>query len=82
MSETLASLTGAGALPPYNDQKPCPKCGAWGGRVRTWFCDGRRSMARASSSACYGEAREHLHRKCPQCQYEWLEAPRDAANGR
>lgn len=76
---SLRELTSGNALPPYREGPPCQKCGTAGLRIRTWFCDGRRALSQASQSACYGEPREHMHRKCPTCQYEWLEAPRDAA---
>lgn len=60
-------------LPPYSGATPtCPKCGANGkGDFKT-----HHHAEPESEAICDGRlepGREHLHRMCKPCGYEWLE---------
>jgi hypothetical protein len=66
-------------LPKYSGPNPvCPKCGANGkGDIKTGYHKGPEPGQGADTgSICWGrleEGREHLHRMCKKCGYEWLE---------
>lgn len=51
----------------------CPKCGEGG--VKTIFCRGH------APQCGYRGTREHLHRECGCCGYDWIEACKDDAAG-
>lgn len=75
LERRLAGWLGAEGLPKYARTLPCPKCdfaGASGeAAASTKFCAGGASDNR---KICFGREAEHLHRKCGNCSYEWLEA--------
>jgi hypothetical protein len=48
----------------YQESNKCPKTGDTGG-VGKYHAAGK----------CELEAEEHIHRTCPECEYEWAEAP-------
>lgn len=56
-------------LPPYAPDATCPKCGCE--EVATLFCDNPRPL-----QACWRLRldKDHFHRHCTRCGYEWLEA--------
>lgn len=74
-------------LPPFSVRPACPKC--HGRMVGVRFCRGQiahSSDAEPTDAWCAGEFigckdREHLHRVCTSCGYEWLEEPADAQGG-
>ena len=53
----------------YNSKSKCSKCG--GKDVNTYYCKGSSFLYGA---ICHAEEKEHLHRNCQRCHYEWLEA--------
>jgi hypothetical protein len=53
---------------PFNAAATCPKCGH--NKVNTWHCDGADTDIRS----CWPVEREHLHRCCERCKFEWLES--------
>lgn len=56
------------ALTPFVEDESCPKCGQPHSVIH--YCDGKTN--------CWANVqREHLHRKCGRCGYEWLVAPAD-----
>ena len=52
----------------YDPKSKCPKCGEK--KVNTWYCKGNSF---AYGTICHVEEKEHLHRNCQRCHYEWLE---------
>lgn len=65
----LASLVAATApdQPTRVPDLPCPKCGDADVRVR--YCDGCK--LRHNTSACSHGEREHFHRSCRRCGFDW-----------
>lgn len=65
-------------MPPFNGEATCPKCGH--DDIGTHYCE---EQARTFTPHCASpwERVGHLHRKCRRCNYEWIEAPLDAATG-
>ena len=58
----------------YDSQATCPKCGDGGADTR--YCDGlNKDYYRDKDKLCWPSIRprEHLHRECAICKYEWLE---------
>ena len=52
----------------YSGQKTkCPKCGEEG--TTTWHCGG----SSWDWECCFRKEKEHLHRCCTNCKYEWAE---------
>lgn len=58
-----------GPLPPFDPRARCPKCGF--NRVATRFCAGR------TIDCLIRVLREHLHRRCGRCGYDWIQATKD-----
>ena len=56
----------------YNPKAKCPKCGI--NDVGSSYCMGINANAR-----CYYGIREHIHRLCMRCQYQWVEKCLDDA---
>lgn len=75
LERRLAGWLGTDGLPKYEKVRPCPKCGFTGANgeaaASTKFCPGDVNDNR---KVCHGREAEHLHRKCGNCSYEWLEA--------
>ena len=59
-------------LPPYQKEGLCPKCGAGDVSARYWSLN--QPFAYAYFKCAGQEHREHLHRACHECFYEWCEA--------
>lgn len=64
-------------LPAFSPAAICRKCGCR--KVRVAYC----GTARREAHDCRKDAgeREHMHRNCRRCQYEWIEKclhPEDA----
>ena len=57
------------ALPKYNHESPCPKCGANASSVKAKFQKG--------ASTVFGDPVDVMHRSCDNCGAEWDEAPLD-----
>ena len=58
----------------FNENAACPKCGNVD--VGAVHCNDQYPY---SFQKCYeleprGNIREHIHRRCSRCHYEWLEA--------
>ena len=51
----------------FSSKNRCPKCGC--DKISTRFCTGL--------THCLGVAREHLHRTCQRCAYDWKQETKD-----
>ena len=54
---------------PFDLEKPCPKCG--GDDLNLSYCNEGRPFDLCYDPA-YSRVREHHHRNCNRCHYEWL----------
>lgn len=61
-------------MKPFDPDAKCPKCG--GDVIRTNY---HQELAYFKTTRCGLGFREHMHRQCAGCGYEWDEAPLDAA---
>ncbi len=67
---------------PFGAREYCPKCNSsccsadFGSRIR--YCEGRDDVCSLPCES--GIETEHLHIKCPRCEYVWIEACADAEN--
>ncbi len=59
-------------LKPFNPEARCPKCGH--DTVKTRYCRGGPDSDYRDLCWDKGLNREHLHRNCERCHYEWEEA--------
>jgi hypothetical protein len=57
----------------FNAKAKCPKCGYKD--INTYYCN-KQQNASAFTLLCYQHdlKKEHLHRNCKQCHFEWLES--------
>jgi hypothetical protein len=62
-------------LPLFSADKPCRKCGGTDIHTLHMEGDGFRSVYSCRNR----ERREHLHRTCRRCHFDWDEAPLDQA---
>jgi hypothetical protein len=60
-------------LPMFSREHCCAKCGAEAAHITTHYCRGWSDEKAVCWMRPEAEA-EHMHRKCPECGYEWLEA--------
>lgn len=64
------------SLSPLKPEGHCPKCGHK--RVLMIYCKGTDPY---NATRCYFRfGRDHLHRRCNRCHYEWHEATTDTGN--
>lgn len=69
------------ALPPFNAEAICPKCG--GEEIGIYYSRNRYHCSYDCGNELPWQDREvaHMERKCRRCGYRWIEAPLDAAKG-
>lgn len=60
-------------LPSFNEAATCPKCGY--DEINVRYCIAPQPLKKCWFVLRFGSNnREHLHRVCNRCHYEWLEA--------
>jgi hypothetical protein len=55
----------------FNPKAKCSKCGHT--KIRTWYCNNILYGSICYDSEFYYNKKEHLHRGCERCHFEWLE---------
>ena len=60
----------------FGDVTECQKCGLAISKVLAAFCVGKNVRSARRDCEVFGE---HLHRRCPRCQYGWYERCKDWA---